>query len=152
MLAGGLTMFWYWLITAMYIYVLPPTDQSSAPKNNLLSFIETRLLLGVIYVLFGLGLGGLGGRVPAARLLLDRLALSKPPTLPNFVPAPPPASALAVDPIQPVPEPDAPLTGAPLADVPSNADSASDSAVPATAFPIDSSPDTPSTNEQFPAL
>lgn len=77
-LAGGLTMFCFWLITSMYIFVLPPTDPASAPQTHTLSFLETRLVFGIIYVVFGLGLGGLGGRVPAARLLLERVALPGP--------------------------------------------------------------------------
>ncbi|HLZ23114.1 MAG TPA: hypothetical protein VKQ30_13420 [Ktedonobacterales bacterium] len=96
-LAGGLTMFCYWLITSMYIFVLPPTDQTVTPRSNLLNFIETRVLLGVIYVIFGLGLGGLGGRAPAARLLLDRIA---PPRQPAALKP----AALPVAPAQPTPE------------------------------------------------
>jgi hypothetical protein len=97
-LAGGLTMFCYWLITSMYIFVLPPTDQSVAPRGNILNFAETRLLLGLIYVFFGLGLGGLGGRTPAARLLLDHIALAKP------LVAPKPAPLLLPEPAPPEPE------------------------------------------------
>jgi hypothetical protein len=96
-LAGGLTMFCFWLITSMYIFVLPPTDQSVAPQGNLLNFIETRLLLGFIFVLFGLGLGGLGGRAPAARLLLDRITMPRPPA------SPPPAPAIALIESPPLP-------------------------------------------------
>lgn len=105
-LAGGLTMFCYWLITSMYIFVLPPTDQSVAPQGNLLNFIETRLLLGFIYILFGLGLGGLGGRAPAARLLLDRITMPRPPAAHPPVPpisliAAPPAPPLLAEPVLP---------------------------------------------------
>lgn len=103
-LAGGLTMFCYWLITSMYIFVLPPTDQSVSPRGNTLNFIETRLLLGVVYMLFGLGLGGLGGRAPAARLLLDRLALpiSAHVTMPgpiSLIEAPQPTAEAASVPV-----------------------------------------------------
>ena len=120
-LAGGLTMFCFWLITSMYIFVLPPTDAASAPQTHTLSFLETRLVLGIIYVLFGLGLGGLGGRAPAARLLLDRLAVPKPSV------APPPVSASQIEPAQPAPagpavEAAIPSAGAPAAEDAGRAD------------------------------
>lgn len=72
-LAGGLTMFCYWLITSLYMLVLPPSTQPPTAQVDLLSFVENRLLFGIIFVLFGLGLGGLGGKAPAAQLLLDRI-------------------------------------------------------------------------------
>lgn len=72
-LAGGVTMFCYWLITSLYMFVLPSSTQPSTATLDVLSFVENRLLFGIIFVLFGLGLGGLGGRAPAARLLLDRI-------------------------------------------------------------------------------
>lgn len=100
-LAGGLTMFCFWLITSMYIFVLPPTNQTVSPQGDILSFVETRLLLGVIYVFFGLGLGGLGGRAPAARLLLDRLTLPGP----SAAPIAKPASTLPAAPASTQPEP-----------------------------------------------
>lgn len=80
-LAGGLTMFCYWLITGLYMLVLPPSTQPPTAQLDLLSFAENRLLFGIIFVLFGLGLGGLGGRAPAAQLLLDRIVRSPLPAV-----------------------------------------------------------------------
>lgn len=134
-LAGGLTMFCYWLITSMYIFVLPPADQSSAPRTDILSFVETRLLFGFIYVVFGLGLGGLGGRVPAARLLLDRIALAKPAlTTPLATPvataAPVPAPETPTPSMAPEPGPSSlaePVSIAPLDELdPTTADAGAD--------------------------
>src|SRR5579872_1791950 len=134
-LAGGLTMFCYWLITSMYIFVLPPTDQSVAPQGNLLNFIETRLLLGFIYVLFGLGLGGLGGRAPAARLLLDRITMPRPPAAPPPIPPIPPVSLIAATPLlaepaSPAPE-DTPILAADTVFDMSNGTATDVTAVPA---------------------
>ncbi|MGH2514028.1 MAG: hypothetical protein ACRDHP_00070 [Ktedonobacterales bacterium] len=123
-LAGGLTMFCYWLITSMYIFVLPPTDQSVSPQGNALNFIETRLLLGVVYVLFGLGLGGLGGRAPAARLLLDRIAMPRPAVAPT---PPPPIKLIEA------PQPEAAPVSA-TASTPDTAETLTD----ATAIPLSS--------------
>ncbi|HLJ80260.1 MAG TPA: hypothetical protein VKT52_02160 [Ktedonobacterales bacterium] len=141
-LAGGLTMFCYWLITSMYIFVLPPTDQSVAPQGNLLNFIETRLLLGFIYVLFGLGLGGLGGRAPAARLLLDRITMPRPPAAPPPIPpvsliAAPPAPPLLAEPASPAPE-DTPILAADTV-----FDMSNGTATDVTAVPADSVADMP---------
>ena len=88
-LAGGLTMFCYWLITSLYMLVLPPSTQPPTAQVDLLSFAENRLLFGIIFVLFGLGLGGLGGRAPAAQLLLDRIVRSPLPAVAASVAAPP---------------------------------------------------------------
>lgn len=89
-LAGGVTMFCYWLITSLYMFVLPPSTQPSTARLDALSFAENRLLFGIIFVLFGLGLGGLGGRAPAARLLLDRIVKTPAPVT---VPMPAPVAA-----------------------------------------------------------
>jgi hypothetical protein len=110
-LAGGITMFCYWLITSMYLYVLPPTHTQGAPHPDLLPFVEFRLLFGVVYVLLGLGLGGLGGRAPAARILLDRLTTKvappvEPPAAPPTLdePAAPVATAAGSDETPPAAE------------------------------------------------
>lgn len=99
LLAGGLTMFCYWLITSLYLLVLPPSTQPSTAKLDVLAFIESRLLFGIIFVVFGLGLGGLGGRAPAARLLLDRIIKSPFPAVAVATPAPGSAAVMpAADP------------------------------------------------------
>lgn len=103
LLAGGLTMFCYWIITSLYLFVLPPSTQPPTAKVDLLSFVENRLLFGVIFVLFGLGLGGLGGRAPAARLLLDRIVKSP-------LPAPMVAPAATTMPTQSTHEPMEPVS------------------------------------------
>lgn len=112
--AGGLTMFCYWLITSLYMFVLPSSTQPSTAKLDVLSFVENRLLFGIIFVLFGLGLGGLGGRAPAARLLLDRIVKSPAPAMALAVPgsasiAIPPEAISATD---SAPDPSAPAEAA----------------------------------------
>lgn len=92
-LAGALTLLCYWLITALYMYVLPPFGMPT-PLGD---YVSGRLVLGLVYLCFGAGMGGIGGRAPAARKLLDGLMV--PAT-----PAAPPAAADAAPPPTPVAE------------------------------------------------
>src|SRR5262249_43949591 len=71
-LAGGLVMFLYWLITTLYVYVFPPFGT----RDSSLKAFLTHLLLGAVFIGLGAGLGGLGGRSPAARRLLSRVVVA----------------------------------------------------------------------------
>jgi hypothetical protein len=79
-LAGVVVMGAYWLITMLYSFVL--NLHTSAALG---SFISQHLIQGIIFLLFGYGLGALGGRAPAARHLLDAIAI--PPELLTGQPA-----------------------------------------------------------------
>src|SRR5262249_54530320 len=67
-LAGGLVMFLYWLATTLYVYLFPPFGTRDTSPG---AFV-THLILGAVFVGLGAGLGGLGGRSPATRRLLNR--------------------------------------------------------------------------------
>lgn len=75
--AGGLVMLCYWFVTTLYLWLQPtvaPGPQAQRPDVG--QFLESRLIFGVVCLIFGIGLGGLGGRAPAARRLLDRIAVT----------------------------------------------------------------------------
>lgn len=96
-LAGVIVLGAYWLITMLYSLVL----SLHANVTGIGSFIGQHIFQGIIYFLLGYGLGALGGRAPAARRLLDAIAI--PPevlTGPPLPEAPRPAaenSVVAVD-------------------------------------------------------
>ena len=74
--AGAITLFCYWFITSIYLFVLSTAgNRTAAPGTGtpLLDFLENRLIIGAISVIFGAGMGALGGRALAARRLLASL-------------------------------------------------------------------------------
>jgi hypothetical protein len=68
-LSGGLVMFLYWFATTLYVYLIPPLGKRDASLQTFL----VHLLLGAVFIGLGGGLGGLGGRAPVARRLLNRV-------------------------------------------------------------------------------
>jgi hypothetical protein len=80
-LAGAVVMGAYWLITMLYSFVLSLHANVAA----FASFAGQHLIQGILFILFGYGLGALGGRTPAARRLLDAIAI--PPELLSGAPA-----------------------------------------------------------------
>lgn len=73
-LAGTVVMACYWLITSMYNFVLAVRPGGL----GIGTFLIQHLVQGIIYLLFGFGLGAIGGRAPAARRLLDEIAAAPP--------------------------------------------------------------------------
>jgi hypothetical protein len=74
-LAGMIVMAAYWLITALYTFVLT----SRTPGFTLDGFLGQKLVQGFIFLAFGYGMGALGGRAPAAHSLLDSITIATPP-------------------------------------------------------------------------
>lgn len=83
-LAGAIVMGVYWLITMLYSFVLNLHTNTAAIGG----FISQHIIQGIIFLLFGYGLGALGGRAPAARRLLDAIAIP-----PEFLTGQPAAEA-----------------------------------------------------------
>ena len=83
-LAGAMVMGAYWLITMLYGFVL----NVHANATSISGFISQHIIQGIIFLLLGYGLGALGGRAPAARRLLDAIAIP-----PEFLTGQPAAEA-----------------------------------------------------------
>lgn len=71
-LAGTIVMAAYWVLTSLYALVL-----NMGGATTLGAFLSQRLTQGVLFLLFGFGMGALGGRAPAARKLLDSISISE---------------------------------------------------------------------------
>lgn len=68
--AGGIVMLSYWLVTTLYVVALGKyTGDQLTTGANLTSFLASRLGMGLVCILAGLGLGGLGARASLARRL-----------------------------------------------------------------------------------
>ncbi len=92
--AGGIALFAYWFITSLYLWVLlAPQD-----RQPILSFLASRLVFGVLCVVLGAGMGGMGARAALARLVLRRVSLGQPASVPA---APVLTSPAATAPIEP---------------------------------------------------
>jgi hypothetical protein len=70
--AGALVMLAYWLLTSLYAFVLGLREGGTDAG----SFLGQHIIQGILFLLFGYGLGALGGRAPAARKLLDAIAVA----------------------------------------------------------------------------
>ena len=86
--AGALAMLVYWFVTTLYTYLFPVVPQGGTAGGSQVATLESHVVLGVVFVCLGAGLGGLGSRVPAARMLLDRLIV-KPSTVATIAPITP---------------------------------------------------------------
>jgi hypothetical protein len=71
-LSGTVVMACYWLITSMYNFVLNLRPGGQRVGD----FLVQHAVQGIIYLLLGFGLGAMGGRAPAARRLLDEIAIA----------------------------------------------------------------------------
>lgn len=68
--AGTIVMAAYWLVTTLLV-LLAPHHQGDPSAGGV---VGQRLILGLILLVFGYGLGAMGGRAPAARSLLNDIA------------------------------------------------------------------------------
>ena len=69
-LAGTIVMACYWVMTTLYGLVLTPGG-----VGTIGSFFSQHVVQGILFLAFGYGMGALGGRAPAARNLLDSIAV-----------------------------------------------------------------------------
>ena len=80
---GAIVMLCYWIASTVCSYVFPLTQPGvPQPQNQALTNAELHLILLIVYLLFGAGIGGIGGRSYASRLVLDRIIVM-PPSLPS---------------------------------------------------------------------
>ena len=121
MLAGGIVMLCYWFLTTLYQVVVPIQQGASTTRPNLLAAV----ISGVLFVLFGIGMGGLGARTVAARALLRGVIK------PASVAVPPVAAAPVATPTTPA----APTTSA-APTAPATSAEASVEATPAPSAPV----------------
>lgn len=96
--AGGIVMLAYWLLTSLYILALgKAVGNLGVDTSDIPTFIWTRLLEGVAFVLAGMGCGALGARAAYARRVTVK-ALSIPAMPPSLPPDfPPPARPTTTD-------------------------------------------------------
>lgn len=79
---GAIVMLCFWIAATACAYVFPLSQPGvPQPQNQALTNAELHLVLLVIYILFGAGAGGIGGRWYASRIVLDRIIVM-PPSLP----------------------------------------------------------------------
>lgn len=69
-LAGGIVMLIYWALTTIAAFLFAPRLPGTAGISD---FVTQHLIALILFVLFGLGMGALGGRAPAARNLLAEI-------------------------------------------------------------------------------
>lgn len=79
---GAIVMLCFWIAATVCSYVFP-LSQPGVPQlqDQAITNAELHLILLVVYVLFGAGAGGIGGRSYTSRLVLDRIIVA-PPSLP----------------------------------------------------------------------
>jgi hypothetical protein len=68
--AGTIVMAAYWLVTTLQMLLTSARSGGSSAGG----LVGQRLIIGLILLVFGYGLGALGGRAPAARGLLNDIA------------------------------------------------------------------------------
>jgi hypothetical protein len=79
--SGAIVMLCFWIAATACSYLFPLSQPGvPQPQNQALTNAELHLVLLVIYILFGAGAGGIGGRSYASRIVLDRIIM--PPSLP----------------------------------------------------------------------
>ncbi|MGZ6389284.1 MAG: hypothetical protein ACXWQZ_08475 [Ktedonobacterales bacterium] len=79
---GAIVMLCFWIAATACAYVFPLSQPGvPQPQNQALTNAELHLVLLVVYILFGAGAGGIGGRWYASRIVLDRIIVM-PPSLP----------------------------------------------------------------------
>lgn len=79
---GAIVMLCFWIAATACAYVFPLSQPGvPQPQNQALTNAELHLVLLVVYLLFGAGAGGIGGRWYASRIVLDRVIVM-PPSLP----------------------------------------------------------------------
>jgi hypothetical protein len=75
LIAGLLVTFCWWFATTLTGYLLPLLPQTKSSAADPSQFV-LHLIWGGFIVVIGVGLGGLGSRMVAARTLLDRIMVS----------------------------------------------------------------------------
>ena len=82
--SGAIVMLCFWIASTICSYVFPLSQPGvPQPQNQALADAELHLILLVVYILFGAGVGGIGGRSYTSRVLLDRVIVM-PPSLPSI--------------------------------------------------------------------
>src|SRR5215469_74527 len=75
LIAGLLVTFCWWFGTTLTGYLLPLLPQTASSAADPTQFV-LHLIWGVLITAVGVGLGGMGSRMAAARTLLDRIMVS----------------------------------------------------------------------------
>lgn len=81
---GAIVMVCFWIAATVCSYLFPLSQPGvPQPQNQTLANAELHLILLVVYILFGAGAGGIGGRSYTSRIVLDRIVVM-PPSLPSI--------------------------------------------------------------------